>query len=597
MKWFKTLDRVKLYDNEWSELYNSLSNLETSCAMRVVQMAGPALERCNVGAYNCAYLPLNSLKAFSELLYVLMQGTGVGFSVEDSYISQLPRVKHQLNKSSTSNPKYIRTYIISDDTEGWCDALLFGMESWFDGYDVIFDLSLIRPKGSILRTKGGRSSGPEPLYNLLMFTRNIILSRQGKILTDLNCHDIACMIGKIVQVGGVRRAATISFSDLESTALRDCKSGNWYLTDVQRTMANNSAVYDERPDIDTFINEFSALIKSKSGERGIFNTRAVLDGMPERREKRSDIRANPCAEINLRPNEFCNLSITVARPNDTEETLMKKVRLATYWGCMQKTATNFNYLNPEWKKNCEEEALIGVDITGHADCPLLRFGAPGRSELLRKLRTEVDRVDLELSKRFGVNRSAANTCVKPSGDSGVFFNCASGCSPWFNDYILRYVREQAGSPVAILLESEGVPCATAPEDPSLKVFGFLIKAPEGATKRDGMTALDQLNNWLEWKENWAEHSVSCTIYVNEEEWPDVIAWCWKNFNKISGLSFLPRDNGIYAYAPNTAITKEQYELMLQNYPTINWAKLARLEKEDNTLTTQTYACTAGGCNI
>lgn len=590
MGWFHTLPQVALTDAEWSMLDESLYNHETCCAMRVVQMAGPALERCHVGAYNCAYLAIRSLRKFAEFLYVLMAGGGCGFSVEDQYISQLPRVARQ------KFPAVKHTHHVKDSTEGWCDALLYGLERWFDGEDVWFDVSGVRPKGARLKIKGGRASGPGPLLEMLCFARKLVMSRQGRVLTDLDCHDLCCMIGKIVQVGGVRRAATISFSDLDSHAIRDCKSSNWYTTAVYRTMANNSAVYEGRPDIDTYLAEMSALVKSKSGERGIFNLKATLDLMPARRKRTVHMRGNPCGEINIRPDQFCNLSIVVARPWDTRETLLRKVRIAAYWGCMQKTATNFQYLEPTWKANCEEEALLGVDITGHADCPLLRFGAPGRAELLRELNAEVRRVDVELSRRFGVRESAANTTVKPSGDSAVFFDCGSGCSPWFADFIQRWVREPAASPIAKLLIAEGVPYAPAPEDPALLVFGFLRKAPEGSTTRDQMTALDQLNNWWDWKKNWAEHSVSCTVYVDDHEWPAVIQWCWENFDKISGLSFLPRDNGIYAYAPNEALTPARYAELEATFPAINWAKLAYYEDDDYTAAAAGMVCTAQGCS-
>ncbi len=591
MGWFHTLPRVRLTDAEWAELDTSLYEMETCCAMRVVQMAGPALERCHVGVYNCAYTPLRDLRSFSELLYVLMSGGGCGFSVEDRYVSQLPRVKRQ------KVPAVKHTFTVPDTTEGWCDALLFGLERWFDGEDVWFETHLIRKKNMRLKTKGGRSSGPEPLIAMLAFARNLVLSRQGKVLSDLDCHDLACMIGKIVQVGGVRRAATISFSDLDSVAMRDCKSGNWYERAVWRTMANNTAVYECRPDIDTYMTEMAALIRAKSGERGILSLKALLDGMPARRERRDDIRGNPCMEIQLRPCQFCDLSIVIARPWDTEESLTRKVRLAAYWGCMQKTATDFKYLRPEWKQNCEEEALIGVDISGHADCRLLRFGAPGRAELLQRLRKVVNEVDAALSARFGINRSAADTCVKPAGDSSVFFNCASGCSPWFGQYIMRWAREPADTPVAKFLIDEGVPYATAPEDPALLVFGFPREAPPHATLRCEMTALDQLNNWLEWKENWAEHTVSCTVYVSEDEWPDVLAWVYHRFDKISGLSFFPRDNGIYAYAPNEELTYAQYQEALAKFPTINWAKLCHYEHDDMTQSAQTPACIGGACDL
>lgn len=589
--WFKSLPKVKLSDAEWDMLSKSMFDCDTSPAMRVMQMAGPALERCHVGAYNCAYLPIEDLRSFAELLYVLMGGGGCGFSVEDQYISQLPRIKKQ------AVPAVKHNYVVPDTTEGWCDALLFGLDRWFAGEDVWFDVTQIRKKGARLKTKGGRASGPEPLLELVAFTRKLVMSRQGKVLSDIDCHDICCMIGKIVQVGGVRRAATISLSDLDSVAMREAKSGTWYVNNRQRTMANNSACYDGRPDIKTFLDEFTALVKSESGERGIMNRKAILKHMPERRSKIFMFGMNPCGEIHLRPGQFCNLSIVIARPWDTEETLIQKVRIATYWGCMQKTATNFRYLREHWKKNCEEEGLLGVDITGHTDCPLLRFGAPGRAELLRKLKKVVDETDIDLSARFGVNPATARTCVKPSGDSAVRFNCASGVSPWFSDYQMRWVREQASGAMAKFLQAEGVPCATAPEDEALMVFGFPRKAPEGVHTRKDLTAVDQLENWLEWKLNWAEHSVACTVYVDDHEWPSVCNWVWEHFDDIAGVSFLPRDNGQYAYCPNEEITKEQYEEAVAKFPTINWAKMGRYETEDETSFGTGAACSSGVCSF
>lgn len=605
MPWFRGLSRVKLSENEWQELGNSLYSLETCCAMRVVQMAGPALERCHSGAYNCAYLPLCDLRSFSELLYILMQGSGVGFSVEDEYVSRLPRIRKQ------KVPVVRHSFVVPDSTEGWCDGLTFGVDRWFDGEDVWFDVSQIRPAGIRLKTKGGRASGPGPFLEMISFARKLILSRQGKVLSDLDCHDLACVIAKIVQVGGVRRASCISLSDLTSRLMRDAKSGPWYDVAKWRSMANNSAVYHETPDAVTFMEEWLSLAKSGAGERGIFNRQAVERAMPKRRSRQVpwppdfDIMdgplksiffgINPCGEILLRPFEFCNLSMAIARPWDTGESLKGKVRLATYWGCMQKTATNFRYIRSEWKKNCEEEALLGVDITGHADCHLLHPGAPGRAELIRELAEIVARTDRELSERFGVNVSAANTCIKPGGDSGVFFDCASGVSPRFSKYQVRWVRESIHSPVAHLLKDEGVPWATAPEDEALLVFAFPKRAPDGSLVRDDMNALQQLENWLEWKRHWAEHSVSCTVYVDDHEWMDVGAWVLKHFDEITGLSFLPKDNGAYAYAPNYELTAEDYAEVVAGFPELHWAKLCRYETEDQTMSPQTYACVGGSC--
>lgn len=546
---------------------------------------------------NCTAMPIVDLKCFPEMLYILMQGCGVGFSVESEFIDQLPPLKKQRGEPPV-------TIVVEDHTEGWCDALYEALLLWWDGYDVHLDVSKVRAAGTRLKTKGGRASGPGPLLELFAFIRNLVMARQGKRLRDVDAHRLCCFIGRIVQVGGVRRAATISLSDLDSIGMRDIKSSNWwadttYWSDGKYlSMANNSAVYEERPSIETFMSEWLSLVKSKSGERGIFNRQAAELHRPARRKGLQRWIVNPCCEILLRLFGMCNLSIAIARANDTPETLKHKVRVATYFGVMQSLCTDFKYVREEWKKNCEEERLLGVDITGHADCPLLRFGAPGRAELLKELKAEVDAVARSLSERFGINYSAANTCVKPSGDSAVFFDCASGVSPRFAAEQIRWVRESKDSPVARYLTDAGVPNAPAPEAPdSLKVFGFPRKSPEGSTTRDQMTALDQLNNWLEWKTCWAEHSVSATIYVDEDEWLEAGAWVYEHFDHVTGLSFLPRDNGTYVYAPNEQLTPEQYAEWEGNFPALDWSKLTRYEDDDQTDVTGAVACANGVCGF
>jgi ribonucleotide reductase class II len=908
-----------LSDAECQSLTKAVYDLEVSPAMRVVQMAGPALDRCNVGVYNCAYMPVDDVRSFQEFLYILMQGTGVGFSVEDRYIEQLPRVAKWRRET--------RTIAVEDSAEGWCDAFGEAMQRWFDGSDVHVDVTGVRPAGARLVTKGGRASGPDVFLQLISYARNVMRAHQGRRLTDVAVHRIMCMIGKIVQVGDMRRAATISLSDLDSQHIRDVKSGQWWQSDPywpdgrHLSMANNSAVYEETPDIETFTAEWLALMRSKSGERGIFNRAAVLASRPKRR---SDAvwGTNPCGEIQLRPREFCvsgdtrlitrgklvriadvvnkeieiwngrrwsrvapkktgenqqlvrvwfsdgshidctpdhrfsvnnihirgrkgedvwlevqakdlrtskprmatetfviqytegeiltdaytlgvllgdgcfarnqvhvdlygekiglpvtgtrgplylppgcnvprvhvntgsshvenflklrgsdeetwmslfsynrssilaflagwfdadgtncagggvrlystnqfnlemvqllltkcgirsslnegpkagtknnygirkldgwfiqvtdcadlpchrldtsrghqarfkgkfqvvhaveylpglhdvycfeesqehkavfnntltyqcNLSISVARPNDDVASLRRKVRLATILGVIQSTCTKFNYIRDDWRLNCEEERLLGVDITGHADSPLLRYGAPGRAELLRDLRGIVAATADEFAARFGIARSAADTCVKPSGDSAVFFDCASGVSPRFAHWQIRWVRQPKRSPVARFLRDSGVPCADAPEDASLYVFGFPKQAPEGCTLRDDMTAVQQFHNWLEWKREWAEHSVSATIYVAPNEWLELGALVYRHFGEVAGLSFLPRDNGTYTYAPNEEITREQYEEMVRTFPQLNWAKLPYYELEDETTVAGTHACHGDRC--
>lgn len=585
----------KLSVGEWQELADAMFRLEASPAMRVVQMAGPALDRCHIGAYNCAYMPLEDVGGFAELLYVLMQGTGVGFSAETDYVSELPRVKKQKGKAPD-------VLVVEDDTESWCDVYREGLQRLWDGHDFHADVSRVRPKGARLKTKGGRASGPGPLLDLFAFSRNLVKSRQGRYLEDTDVHRLGCFTGKIVQVGGVRRAAEISLSDLDSVGMRTIKSGTWWDAGAglwpdakYLSMANNSAVYGADTPVEVFMEEWLALVKGKSGERGIFNRAAAQKYRPKRR-KAARFGVNPCGEIVLRPYGLCNLSMAIARPGDTAADLRRKVRLAAVFGKLQSLCTDFRYVRPEWKKNADEERLLGVDITGQADCDLLKPGAPGRAALLRELAKVVEDTDVELSARFGVGRSAANTTVKPGGDSAVLFHCGSGVSPWFARHSVRWVREPKDSPVARFLVASGVPHADAPEAPAeLMVFGFPREAPAGSLVRDDVPARDQFFNWLEWKDNWAEHSVSATIYVEPHEWPELGALVYQHLDKITGLSFLPKDNGSYTYAPNEEVTEERFREMSAAFPDLNWAKLPEYEAEDGTTGSQTFACVGGGC--
>jgi ribonucleoside-diphosphate reductase alpha chain len=547
---------------------------------------------------NCAYQPMADIFSFPEMLYILMQGTGVGFSVESDYVGELPRVKKQRGKKAD-------VLAVTDSTEGWCTAYFEALQRWFDGHDVRFDVSGVRPAGSRLRTKGGLASGPGPFLELMEFSRNVILARQGRYLDDTDAHRLACFTGRIVQVGGVRRAATLSLSDLASAGMRDIKSGDWYndrtyWTDGKYlTMANNSAVYEERPPIDVFLREWLALLNSRSGERGIYNRQAAVNHRPARRRK-ARFGVNPCAEVILRPYEFCNLSIAVARPDDTVDSLKRKVRLATLFGLMQSTCTQFQYIRPDWKKNCEEERLLGVDITGHADCPLLHHGAAGLAELQRALRQVVHDTKAQYAPRFGIALSAADTCIKPGGDSSIFFDCAAGISPRFAPYQVRWVRERKDSAIARFLIDSGVPHAPAPEAPGeLLVFGFPKAAPAGAITRDDLTAVQQLENWLSWKKNYAEHSVSATIYIDADEWLEVGAWVYRqeHWDHITGLSFLPKDNGRYTYAPNEELTRAQYDEFVASFPTLNWAKLVHYEQEDSASPVRSWACTGDRCEL
>jgi ribonucleoside-triphosphate reductase (thioredoxin) len=589
-----------LRDDEIKDLYEFAYDLKASPAMRVVQMAGPALDRCHVGVYNCAYAPVCDIKSFAEALYILMQGSGHGFSVESDYVSELPRIKKQRGLPPV-------VIVVEDTTESWCDSYLRALELLWDGYDVELDTTRVRAKGSVLRTKGGRASGPGPLRELIDFARNLIKSRQGSYLRDIDAHRLMCFTGRIVQMGGVRRAAMLSLSDLTSLDMRNAKSGSWYddgagvwYNGRYLSMANNSAAYDLEGvpvPVKTFMAEWSALVNSDSGERGIFNRQAALKHRPLRR-KAAKFGCNPCAEIILRPFEFCNLSIAIARKDDTRESLEKKVRVAAYYGKLQSLCTKFGYLRDEWRQNCEEERLLGVDINGHADCPLLHYGAPGREEMIARFKEIVREVDIDLSKRFGVGESPANTTIKPSGDSAVFFDCGSGISARFSEFQDRWVREMKDSPVSKFLIDSGVPYADAPENEENYVFRFTRQAPAGSVLRDDMTAEQQFFNWLAWKRNWSEHSVSATIYVEPHEWPRLGMLVYEHIDEITGLAFLPKDNGSYTYSPNIEITEEEFKERVATFPKLNWAKLTEYEDDDQTGSRQTLACTGpGGCEV
>lgn len=590
----------------WDELEQSMLQLEAMSSMRILQMAGPALERCHVGAYNCAYLPLDSWDAFGELLYVLMQGTGAGFSVEVDYVDTLPRIKRQHGDKP-------RRYTVPDTTQGWCQALTMGLKAWASGDDIVYDFSRIRPQGAVLKTKGGRASGPEPLRNLLGFARDRLLSHQGKRIDPIDAHDIACYCGFIVQVGGVRRAATISLSDLDDRDMRDAKAGEFWLHNVQRSMANNSVVYHDRPKATTFLEEWIALAKSGTGERGIFNRGGLAGQLPKRRKKHGQFGINPCGEIVLRPRQFCNLSIAIARADDTIESLVNKVRIATIFGTLQSMLTDFQYLPESWKQNCEEERLLGVDITGQMDCPFLRPGyRPGfglaeaaemdRAETLSILRQVAIDTNKEYAAKLGIPQSAAVTCVKPSGNSSQLFNCSSGLHPRYAKHYIRRLRIGAYTPVGKLLKDSGVPyqpeVGQAYDSATVLVFEFPVASPEGAPTRHDMTALDQLNNWFDWKMNFTEHNPSVTIYVNDWEWPAVGAWVYDHFDSIGGLSFLPKDGGMYQLAPYEEITEKEYKARVKELPAVDFSKLSEYEKEDMTEINREYACSGDkGCEL
>jgi len=580
-----------LAEEEWTELKLGLLNLEASPSMRCVQMAGPALNRCHVGVYNCSFQFLQSTTDLAEELYVLMQGTGVGFSVEAEFaVEKFPRVKRQ--KKSVETP----TYVIPDTTEGWCDAYKAGLDAWWAGEDLRFDYSQIREAGTPLKTKGGKSSGPGPLKDLLEFARKRILARQGRYLSSLDLHDINCFAHRIVRMGGVRRASGISLSDLHDHEMRDCKQGEFWNTNNQRNQANNSAVYNEKPDPLVWMEEWLTLAKSGSGERGIFNRGGLKNQFPKRRKHQGHLfGTNPCGEIILRHKQFCNLSIAVIRPEDTYEEIERKTILATIWGTLQSTMTKFNYIGEDWKKNSEEERLLGVDLLGFLDHELFQDNAVA-APILDKLRAKVIETNVLWAKRLGINPSAATTCVKPSGDSSVFFLTAAGFKGHHGAYYVRRVRANDTNPVAQMLQAEGVPCFKDYDGSGL-VLEFPMKSPVTGQLLENQTAISQLEQWKTFKVHWTEHNPSVTVYIRQEEWLAVGKWVYDNWEIVGGLSFLPYDGGVYHLAPYEAISQEDYEKRMSTFPKINWAKLVRYEKSDMTDLHQQVACAGGACEI
>lgn len=580
-------------DEVFQEVYDYIVDMRVMPSMRAMMTAGKALARDNTAGYNCSYMPVDDPKAFDECMHILMNGTGVGFSVERQYINKLPEIPEQMFDSDT-------TIVVKDSKEGWSKALRMLIALLYTGEIPKWDTTKVRPAGSPLKTFGGRSSGPGPLNELFKFVIRIFTNAKGRKLTSLECHDIMCKIAEVVVVGGVRRSAMISLSNLSDDRMRNAKSGAWWEANVQRALSNNSAVYTEKPEVGMFLEEWLSLYQSKSGERGIFSREASQKVAKKsgRRDFNQDFGTNPCSEIILRPYQFCNLTEVVVRENDTEETLAKKVRIATILGTFQSTLTNFPYLRKIWQKNTEEERLLGVSLTGIYDSKLLNdykdSKLPGRLEKLRQVAIDVNK---ELAEKLGIPVSAAITAVKPSGTVSQLVDAASGIHPRHDPYYFRRVRSDIKDPLTKHLITAGIPNepdVTKPD--STVVFTFPKKAPEDATMRGNVSAIDHLELWLKYQRHWCEHKPSVTISVKEEEWPTVGAWVWEHFDEMSGVSFLPYDGGTYRQAPYETVTKEQYEELLSKMPTnIDWSQL--VEREDNVEGVQTLACTAGNCEI
>jgi len=603
--WIETVDRYvdfmrenagsKLSESEYAEIREAILNQEVMPSMRLLQFAGRAARKTNICAYNCSFIAPKCFQDFGEIMYISMCGTGVGWSVESENIQALPQIKKQTGK-------ILPTYIIPDSKEGWADAFVFGIKTWFEGNDVSFDYSLIRPAGSVLKTMGGKSSGPAPLNSLISFSREKILRRQGRRLTNLDAHDIICKIGECVVAGGVRRSAMISLSDLDDESIRDSKAGQFYLSEGQRMLANNSAVYLFKPTTEEFMDEWVALMKSGSGERGIFNRGGLAKTLPQRRlgQWKGGIYpswgTNPCGEIILQSKQFCNLSEVVARAEDTEETLLRKMRIATILGTYQSSLAYFPYLSIEWKQNCEKERLLGVSITGQWDSEVAR-----NINVLKKLKNMSIEVNKKYAKRFQINQSTCITCVKPSGTVSQTVDCASGMHPRHSPFYIRRIRISATDALFKMLKDQGVPhypeVGQKEENATTFVLEFPVKAPLGAIFKNDLTAIDQLEHWKIVKENYTEHNPSVTISVGECEWIAVANWVYENWDLVGGLSFLPRSNHIYQLAPYEEISKEKYEELLLKVVNLDFSKIVTYETSDETEIKKELACVAGLCEV
>lgn len=571
-------------------LRQKIVDCEVLPSMRALMTAGPALARNNVAGYNCAYLPVDSPRAFDETMFVLMCGTGVGFSVEQKNVDKLPIVNEHFENTDT-------TIHVKDSKEGWARAFRELIGLLYIGQIPRWDFSLIRPAGARLKTFGGRASGPEPLESLFRFTVETFVAARGRRLTSLECHDLMCKIGEVVVVGGVRRSAMISLSDVNDDRMRGAKSGNWWDGNVQRALANNSATYTDRPDTSVFLGEWKALYDSKSGERGMFSRAASVRQAARsgRRNVEHDFGTNPCSEIILRPYQFCNLSEIVVRADDTQETLRDKAIAAAILGTLQSTLTDFKYLRKIWTTNTEEERLLGVSLTGILDHPTLYQD----TEFLEELKELVVATNKDWARALGVPQSTATTCVKPSGTVSQLCDSASGIHPRWAPFYLRSVRGDVKDPLTQFLRDQGVPNepdVTKPND--TVVFYFPQRAPSGACTRADLSALDHLEIWKTLQEHWCEHKPSITINVRESEWLDVQAWVWKNWDVISGISFLPYSEHTYKQAPYQELTEDEYNDWVQKSPAkIDWARLSEYEQEDNTVGSQELACVAGFCEI
>ncbi|MCX6786797.1 MAG: ATP cone domain-containing protein [Candidatus Kaiserbacteria bacterium] len=614
--WVETVDRYinfmrenlgdKLTEKEYTELRTGILKQEVMPSMRLMQFSGEAARRCNACSYNCTFTAPVRIEDFAEIMYLSMQGCGVGFAVESQNIEQLPQIMKQKGQK-------LATHIVADTKEGWCDALTLGMKTWYAGKDIDFDFSKVRPAGARLSVMGGKASGPEPLRSLLAFARDRILSRAGRRLRTIDVHDIICKIGECVVSGGVRRTAMISLSDLDDVEMRDAKKGQFYMTDPHRSVANNSAVYEVQPTNAELMDEWVALMKSGCGERGIFNRGSLSVTMPKRRVNyfkkvgfidengavRGSIGVNPCAEIILQSKQFCNLSEVIARAHDTEASLLEKARLAAILGTYQSTLTKFGYISKDWADHCTAERLLGVSITGQWDSPVAR-----QAETMRKVRDMAVKTNATYAKRFGIEPSLSVTAVKPSGTVSQTFDCASGIHPRHAPYYIRRVRISATDSLFKMMRDQGVPyypeVGQSTEEANTFVLEFPVKAPDHSKQarfKDDLSAIDQLEYWKRVKLNYTEHNPSATVSVGPDEWIGVVDWIQKNWDIVGGLSFLPRSDHVYRLAPYEAITKEEYDERVSRFPKVDYSKLIVYERQDETEMKRELACAGGTCEI
>jgi ribonucleoside-diphosphate reductase alpha chain len=590
-------------------IYDSIVSLKTMPSMRALMTAGPALERDPMAGYNCSFTAIDDVRAFDDILYILMCGTGAGFSVERQYVNKLPIIGVQITFDDAGKPTIStvdkltpidHTIVVRDSKGGWAMALRELLNHLYSGHIPKWDVSQIRPAGAKLKTFGGRASGPQPLVDLFNFCVETFKNAVGRKLTSIECHDLVCKIADIVVVGGVRRSALISLSNLSDDRMRGAKNGQWWAIEPQRALANNSAAYTERPGMELFMKEWLSLIESKSGERGIFNRQAAINKAIEsgRRDHTKIVGTNPCAEITLRSAGVCNLSEVVIRKDDTLEDLLQKVEIATIIGTYQSMLTDFRHVRPEWKENQEEERLLGVSLTGIMDHIILSETTEQATDWLKTMKAHAIKVNKEWAEKLGINPAAAITTVKPSGTVSQLVDSASGIHPRYSEYYIRTVRADKKDPLAQLMREQGFPVEDDVMKPhSTDVFSFPVQAPSHAVFRNDRTALEQLEHYLMLQENWTEHYVSITVYVKDHEWMGVGDWVYRHFDRIAGVSFLPHSDHSYQQAPYQECTKEQYEALLAKMPTFDWSALALLERDDSTVNTKELACSAGACEL